>query len=61
MSFEFIAKLAFDNFAAIVQSVSEMGKDIVYTGTAAAAADLAQFEADTVAEIRALTDADLAA
>jgi hypothetical protein len=63
MSFEFIAKLAFENFIAIVNSVSEMGQDIVYLGEAytAAASDLAQFNADTVAEVRVLAVADLAA
>jgi hypothetical protein len=61
MSFEFIAKLAFDNFAAMVQSVSEMGSDIVYAGNGVVESDLTQFAADTAAEIRALTQADLAA
>jgi hypothetical protein len=61
MSFEFIAKLAFDNFAALVQSVSEMGSDIVYAGHGVVESDLTQFAADTAAEIRALSQADLAA
>ena len=59
MSFEFIAKLAFENFFAICQSASEMGTDIVYMG--AAGADIAQFKADTHAEMTALVEADLAA
>ena len=62
MSFEFIAKLAFDNFAAIVQAISEMGTDVIYNGNLAAGdSDIANFEADTVAEICVLTEADLAA
>jgi hypothetical protein len=46
MSFEFIAKLAFDNSAAMVQSVSEMGSDIVYAGNGVVETDLTQFAAD---------------
>jgi hypothetical protein len=61
MSFEFIAKLAFDNFAAIVDAAAEMGTDVIFTGTGRSVTDLAQFEADTAAEIRALTPADIAA
>ena len=68
MSFEFLTKLAFENLLAIVQGVSEMGTDIVYVGEMAgpvsddlAAADLAEFEADTAAEVRVLAEAELAA
>lgn len=61
MSFEFIAKIAFDNFLAIAQSVSEMGSDVVYAGNGVVESDVAAFAADTAAEIQALTPADLAA
>ena len=61
MAFEFIAKVSFDNFAAIVQMASEMGSDVVYAGYGNTIADVEQFDADTKAEIRALTETDLAA
>lgn len=61
MAFEFIAKLAFDNFSAIVQSVSEMGSDVIYVGNGVIDTDAEQFAADTAAEIKALTQADLVA
>ncbi|MGB4866925.1 MAG: hypothetical protein WBP38_13620 [Hyphomicrobium sp.] len=61
MSFEFIAKLAFDNFAAMVQSISEMGSDVIYAGNGVVESDLGQFAADTAAEIRALTQAEMVA
>lgn len=66
MSFEFIAKLAFDNFLAIVEMAAEMGSDVVYAGNgvseivAAHDAETDKFDADTDAEIRAL-NGDLAA
>lgn len=61
MAFEFIAKVSFDNFAAIVETVSEMGRDIVYAGNGVTVTDVVQFEADTAAEIAALTPSDLVA
>ena len=61
MSFEFIAKLAFDSFAAMVQSISEMGSDVIYAGNGVVESDLGQFAADTAAEIRALTQAEMVA
>jgi hypothetical protein len=63
MSFEFITKLAFENLLAIVQAIGEMGTDVIYSGVAStdAADDLSQFKADTTAEIRVLTEAELAA
>jgi hypothetical protein len=62
MSFEFIAKLAFENFLALDQLISEMGTDVIYNGTMAhQAADLELFKADTAAEVLELTQADLAA
>ena len=59
MSFEFVAKLAFENFVAICQSAAEMGKDLIYIS--AAGADVANFQADTHAEITALVASELAA
>ncbi len=32
MCFEFVAKLAFNNFVAMVQSMSEIGQDVIYRG-----------------------------
>jgi hypothetical protein len=61
MAFEFIAKLAFDNFTAIVDSVSEMGKHVIYAGNGRVLTDVAQFDADTKAELRALSDPALVA
>lgn len=61
MSFEFIAKLAFDNFLAIIQTVNEMGSDVIYTGNGVIETDVAQFDADTAAEMRALNGGTLAA
>ncbi len=66
MSFEFVAKVAFDNFAALVQAISEMGSDMVYAGHNVVASDvvggdIAQFDADTANEIRMLAKEDLAA
>lgn len=67
MAFEFIAKLAFENFLALDQMISEMGTDVIYTGVQsrqdnlAQKDDLVQFDADTAAEIRVLSEADLAA
>lgn len=61
MAFEFIAKMAFDNFQAIVQTVSEMGSDVIYAGNGVVQSDAAQFDADTDAELRALGCGDLAA
>ncbi len=61
MSFEFIAKLAFENFLALDRMIGEMGTDVVYTGVTAQSADLEQFQADTSAEIRMLSEAGMAA
>ena len=63
MSFEFIAKLAFENFMALARTAVELDHDIVYvsTETTTLPADLAAFEADTVAELSALDGTDLAA
>ncbi len=63
MSFEFIAKLAFENFVAMTQAIREMNHDVVYTSQATdtAISDAEAFNADTAAELRALDAADLAA
>lgn len=53
MAFEFIAKLAFDNFVGLCTTASELGRDMIYEGaavTASGAADLETFKADTAAE-----------
>lgn len=59
MCFEFVAKLAFENFLGMAKSISEMGRDVVYEGEAIE--DVQAFEADTVAEISALADPVMAA
>lgn len=61
MAFEFIAKVAFDNFSAIAQMASEMGQDVVYAGFGKTLTDIDQFDADTKAELAALAKTDLAA
>lgn len=61
MAFEFIAKIAFDNFQAIVQTVSEMGSDVIYAGNGVVETEVAQFDADTAAEMRALSGDELVA
>ena len=63
MSFEFVAKLAFENFVALTEAAGELGHDIVYTSKTdtAAASDLEAFSADTALELQALAGADLAA
>lgn len=61
MSFEFIGKLAFENFRAMCVSIEEMGHDIVYLGADQPTLDLSQFDADTAAELRALGQTELAA
>ena len=49
MAFEFVAKLAFENFLGLCASVSELGRDVIYEGVSAAA-DLEAFKADTAVE-----------
>lgn len=62
MSFELIAKLAFDNFCALADMAAELDRDILYSGHGAAAvADQDIFAADTIAELAALRAAELAA
>ncbi len=59
MCFEFIAKLAFENFLGMAKAISEMPHDIIYEGIIAE--DLAAFNADTAAELKAIDDPVLAA
>lgn len=58
MSFEFIGKLAFDNFTALTAAVAEMGSDVIYEGNGKISTDLTAFAADAAAD---QAGADLAA
>jgi hypothetical protein len=60
MSFELIAKVAFDNLLHLVATVSELDRDIYYSGSSSAGA-VAAFETDMSAEIVALEAAAVAA
>jgi hypothetical protein len=53
MSFELIAKLAFDNLKAILETVADLDRDVIYTGWQDA--NRAAFDADTAAELQALS------
>ncbi len=56
MSFEFIAKLAFDNFRALVNMTAELDRDVMFNGSAmGASADAQAFDADMAAELKALS------
>jgi hypothetical protein len=59
MCFEFVAKLAFENFLGMAKTIGELSQDVVYSGEAAV--DVEAFEADTKSERRTLGDEDLAA
>lgn len=65
MTFEFIGKLAFENFVAMTEAVGGLGRDVVYTSAGASVQmrdrDGDAFDADTAAEMQALEGADLAA
>jgi hypothetical protein len=61
MAFEFITKLAFDNFVGLCTTASELGRDMIYEGVTAAAADLETFKADTAAELLLAAAEDIAA
>lgn len=61
MAFELVAKLAFDNFVALCVMISEMGQDVIYQGQGQAAADLAAFEADRLADGPLVIETDIAA
>ena len=60
MAFEFVAKLAFENFLGLCASVSELGRDVIYEGVSAAG-DIENFKADTAAEKIAIAAEDIAA
>lgn len=60
MTFELIAKLAFDNFCALALTAAELDRDVIYAGHGATS-DQDAFSADTIAELAALGGAELAA
>jgi hypothetical protein len=60
MSFELIAKVAFDNLVALIATAREFDHEIFYTG-ASAVTETQEFEADTSAEVAALNGAVAAA
>ena len=60
IAFEFVAKLAFENFIGLCTTVSEMGRDVIYEGVTVAA-DLEAFRADTQAEQLSVVAEDIAA
>lgn len=60
MSFELIAKVAFDNLLELTRAVSQLNRDIYYIGSAPGA-DLSAFEADAAAEATAAQSSDAAA
>ena len=53
LSFELIAKVAFDNLVQLVATIIDLDRDIFYAGNAPVI-EVADFEADTSAEIEAL-------
>lgn len=61
MSFELIAKVAFDNLVQLVATIAELDRDMFYAGALPAVELAADFEADTSAEIVALDAAAFAA
>jgi hypothetical protein len=54
MSFEFIAKVAFDNLVQLVATITELDRDVFYAGALPAVEFAADLAADTPAEIVAL-------
>ena len=60
MAFEFVAKLAFENFLALTRTVCELGVDILYDGVTPGG-DFEAFAADTQAERISLENEDIAA
>ena len=60
MAFEFIAKLAFENFLAMMQTVGELGVDVIYQGSPVGG-EVEAFKADTASERIALFSNDIAA
>jgi hypothetical protein len=61
LSFELIAKVAFDNLVQLVVAVTELERDVYYAGALPAVEVTADFEADTSAELVALDAAAFAA
>ena len=63
MSFEFVTKLAFENFVALAASVAELGHDVIYSSQncGVVTGNVAAFTADMAAELQDLGDAELAA
>lgn len=61
LSFELVAKLAFDNFLAVAVAAGELNRDLVYCGQSIPLLDVAQMDADTAAELRALVRPNIAA
>ncbi len=61
MSFELIAKVAFDNLLHLFATISELDRDIYYGGASPAVSEVAAFESDISAEIVALEAAAVAA
>ena len=64
MAFEFVAKLAFENFLALTRTVAELGIDVIYDGIAPGSdpgGHIDAFTADTAAERVALVNEDIAA
>jgi hypothetical protein len=59
MSFELIAKVAFDNLLELAATVRQLDREIPYFGSTSAA-ELAQFEADADADPAAFEASDAA-
>jgi hypothetical protein len=53
LSFELIAKVAFDNLVQLVATIIDLDRDIFYAGNAPLM-EIAELEADTSAELQAL-------
>ena len=60
LSFELIAKVAFDNLVQLVATIIDLDRDLFYAGNAPLM-EIAEFEADTSAELQALGAAAFAA
>lgn len=56
MAFEFVAKLAFDNFSSLVQAVQELNKDVSYYGALTQAEDAYALESEIADLRRAATE-----
>jgi hypothetical protein len=60
MSFELIAKVAFDNLLELIATVTQLDQDLHYFGSAPSA-DLSAFESDAAADAPAAHSSDVAA